>query len=179
LGSALPSDAIEVAMAIELIQDKLPEKTRTELENNFWVWEGSKGHRSYREDYKIIEELAKAYRLSEQRQAMARSRYLFHDVDFYVLSKDRVCQYEPYADVIDEAFREDLFQPRKERVDSKYEEAKGYVFDWLKTHSTVKATEIARNYPIRRQTVGNFLRRMHSEKLLAKMTSTNYALCTN
>ena len=49
LGSALPSDAVEVAMALEFIQP--PYQIQTELENNFWVWEGSKGHGSYREDH--------------------------------------------------------------------------------------------------------------------------------
>jgi hypothetical protein len=175
LGSALPSDAVEIAMALEFIQDRLPENSKTKIENYFWVWEGSKGHRSYREEYQIIEELAKAYRLSEQRQAMARARYLFHDVDFYVLSKDRVSEYEPYAEVIDEAFREDLFQPRKERVDSKYEEAKGYILEWLDTHDTVKATEISDNHPIRRQTAGKYLKRMHEEGRLVKMSATKYA----
>jgi hypothetical protein len=124
----------------------------------------------------MIEELAKVYRLSEQRQAMARSRYLFHDVDFYVLSKDRVSEYEPCAEVIDESFRVDLFPPRKERVDSKYEEAKSFVFDWLKAHPTVKATEIARNYPIRRQTVGNYIKRMNKEGCLIRVSATKYAL---
>ncbi|MCU0613463.1 MAG: hypothetical protein MUD09_00110, partial [Desulfobacterales bacterium] len=179
LGSALPSDAIEVAMAIELIQDSLPDRSKTELENNFWVWEGSKGHRSYKDQYQTIERLAKAYRLSEQRQAMARSRYLFHDVDFYVLSKDPIGGedgYEPYAEVIDEAFREDLFQPRKERIDSKYEEVKAYVLDWLKTHSTVNATEISKNYRIRRQTAGHYLKRMFENKIITKTTATKYAL---
>jgi hypothetical protein len=104
---------------------------------------------------------------------------LFHDVDFYVLSKDRiggVDGYEHYATVIDEKFREDLFPPRKERDDKKYKEAQGYVFGWLKTHPTVKAAEIARNYPIRRQTVGKYLNKMFEDGLLIKNSATKYAL---
>ena len=41
----------------------------------------------------LIDELIKALRLSEQRQALARTRYLFHDVDFYIVSKDLVIPY--------------------------------------------------------------------------------------
>jgi hypothetical protein len=168
LGSALPSDAIEVAMAIELIQDKLPDRSKTELENNFWVWEGSKGHRSYKDKYKIIELLAKAYRLSEQRQAMARSRYLFHDVDFYVLSKDRVAEYEPYAEVIDEHFGENLFKPRR-KPPNKYPDFVKYVYDWFESHKTMQLTDIYKNqkYDISKGPARIHAKRMLKEGLLA------------
>jgi len=48
------------------------------------------GQRKYLEKYAVVDELVKALRLSEQRQALARTRYLSHDVDLYVVSKDLV-----------------------------------------------------------------------------------------
>jgi len=86
IGSYLIADAVEIAMALEFIQDKLPESQVTENENNFWKWEGSKSHRKYNPEYEIIEKMAKAVRLSEHRQALARTRYLYHDTDFYIIS---------------------------------------------------------------------------------------------
>ena len=81
LGSFLPPDAVEAAMALEFIQDKLP-KVVLSTENNLWTWCETNNVRTYKDDYAIVSEMAKTYRQSEHRQAIARTRYLFHDVDF-------------------------------------------------------------------------------------------------
>jgi hypothetical protein len=50
-------------------------------------------------------------RLSEQRQALARTRYIYHDVDFYIISKDRVTEYEPFfSDIEVEPFMAKSFE---------------------------------------------------------------------
>jgi hypothetical protein len=131
LGSYLPSDAVEIAMALEFIQKVLPKKATTPTYVNFWSWKGSKSRRAYKRKFGIISKMAETLRYCEHRQAMARSRYLFHDVDFYVLSKDPVKNFEPYAQIMDENFREDIFPPRAERSDSKYEEIKEKVLNLL------------------------------------------------
>ena len=170
LGSYLPSDAVEIAMAIGLIQDKLPANSITETENYFWKWMKTNSCRVYTKDYKIIQELAEAYRFSEHRQAMARARYLNHDVDFYVLSKDRIKKYEKHpVKMFDEQFRADLFPPRKKRSDTKYPDFVNYVYDWFKTHKTLKQRDIYENenYDISKGTVSDHIKTMHEEGLLA------------
>ena len=175
LGSYLPSDAVEIAMALGLIQDKLPPGDITETENYFWKWMQTNSCRVYTENYKIIEELAKAYRRSEHRQAMARARYLNHGVDFYVLSKDRIFEYEPYAQVLDEQFRIDLFPARKKRSDMKYPDFVNYVYDWFKTHKTLKQIDIYENenYDISKGTVRKHIKKMYDEGLLALAPNKN------
>jgi hypothetical protein len=112
LGSFMPSDSVEIAMALELINHDHLEKDITTTINNLWTWRDTNGVRKYRDDFAIIGQMAQAYRHSEHRQALARTRYLFHDVDFFIVSKDLVSDYDPFLrNTVDDHFREDLFPP--------------------------------------------------------------------
>jgi hypothetical protein len=175
LGSFLPSDAVEITMALDLIQDSLPEKPKVRTENSFWVWEGSKGYRVYKQDYQIIEDLARAYRWSEQRQAMARTRYLFHDVHFYVFSKDRVFDYEKYAKVITDKHVEDIFLPRKERKDSKYKPVKEMILALIDENGSLIEADLLRLLPpdekgkrLSPRTLRKHLKRMVNKRCLTR-----------
>ena len=177
LGSFLPPDAVEIAMALEFIQDKLP-KVVLPTENNLWTWRESNSVRTYKDDYAIVDEMAKTYRLSEHRQAIARTRYLFHDVDFYVLSKDPVESYGlPKAET--DQFKADIFPPRKKRNDTKCEEVKKAALDWLQDHDTVNATVIHENYGIGRRKAGEWLKVLCAEGIFEKAGKTKYKLPPN
>ena len=68
--------------------------------------------------------IATSHRRSEQRQALGRTRYLFHDVDFYILSKEPITSYELFFTGIETYnFGTDLFS-KKQRSDSMYPEIK-------------------------------------------------------
>ncbi len=170
LGSFIPPDAVEIAMALEFIQDKLPENQVTATYPNLWTWKNSKGQRVYKEDYAIVGELAKAFRYCEQRQAIARTRYLFHDVDFYIVSKDPVADYEPFLSKTEtDQYRADIFPPRSRRPDSKYEQVKEAVFEWLNEHDSATVMEIHRKTDIRRGTVAQHLNDMADDGLLIRV----------
>ena len=178
IGSCLISDTVEIAMTLEFIQDNLPKQEPIPTENNLWTWEKSKSQRVYKDEYAIVGKMAKAFRLNEHRQAIARTRYLFHDVDFYILSKDPVDEYEKYATVKDYQYRNDIFPPRKKRSDAdvNYEKAKEKVYDWLSTHETVIPMEIHKNYGIGRHSASDYLKRMLNDGLLVKEGKTKYKL---
>lgn len=178
LGSYLPPDAVEISMAIDFIQGHL-DKNRimpTCGVDYLWTFAGNNFQRRYNDKFSIVGDLAKAYRQSEHRQALARTRYLFHDVDFYVLSKDLVGDYEPFFNQIEtNDFRNDLFF-KKKRSDNKYSDVKAAVDDWLSKHPTVNQTDIYINYGIRRQTVGPYLEEMYNSGLLSKKSKKVYKL---
>ncbi|MFZ2632733.1 MAG: hypothetical protein WAZ60_20690 [Desulfosalsimonadaceae bacterium] len=177
LGSFIPSDTVEIAMALEFIQDNLQPNKILATENNLWTLKRSKGIRKYKPEFIVIEELSRSYRLAEMRQAIARTRYLHHNVDFYILSKDPVEEYEPFLQKIEtHQYRDYLFPPRKSRNDNKYDPIKNVVMDWLKKNETVNAIDIYSNYGIRRQTVGAYLKKMTEEGLLMNKTKTKYIL---
>jgi hypothetical protein len=179
LGSFMLSDSVEIAMALEFVDPNDLQKDITTTINNLWTWKDTNGVRKYRDDFTIIGQMAEACRHSEHRQALARTRYLSHDVDFYIVSKDRVSDYDPYLNnIIDDQYRSDLFQPRPKRPEAKqkFDEVAQKVFEWLKTHDTVKAVDIHRHYNIRRQTVGQKLSEMHHAGVLAKKSKTIYRL---
>lgn len=179
LGSFMPSDSVEIAMALEFIDPNHLDKDITTTKNNLWTWGDTNGVRKYRKNFSVIGEMARAHRHSEHRQALARTRYLFHDVDFYIVSKDRVSDYDPFLqNMVDDQYRSDLFQPRPQRPEAKqkFDEVAQKVFEWLKSHDTVKAVDIHRQYQIRRQTVGQKLSEMHHTGLLAKKSKTIYKL---
>ncbi len=169
LGSFMPSDSIEIAMALEFINPDDLETDITLTQNNLWTWSDTNGVRTYRDNFIVIGEMAKAYRHSEHRQALARTRYLFHDVDFYIISKDKVSDYEPFlSNIVDDQYREDLFQPRPKRPEEqqKFNEVKAKVLEWLKTHDTVYAQQIYDQYGIRGKTVAKKLKEMFEKGLL-------------
>lgn len=175
LGSFVPSDAVETAMALEFIQDNLTPNKITPTYGNLWTWKASKAVRVYKDEFDVIGELSKAYRFSEHRQAIARTRYFSHDVDFYVLAKDPISSYEPYLPVVEtDQYRNDLFNPRAKRPDNIYDQVKEATFDWLGKNETVTATNIHNEYKIRRQTVGKYLINMLDEGLLVKASKTKY-----
>ena len=169
IGSYLIADAVEIAMALEFIQDKLPESQVTENENNFWKWEGSKSHRKYNPEYEIIEKMAKAVRLSEHRQALARTRYLYHDTDFYIISKDLVSEYDKFLPKVETIqFRADLFRPRKMRNDIKFERVKEVAIEIINEKGFVIAIDIFRKTKISRTTIRPHLEKLVSEGVLGR-----------
>ena len=181
LGSYAPSDAVEITMALDFIQDKLTPNRIITSKNNLWTFSNTNFRRVYSDDFAIVGEMADAYRHSEHRQALARTRYLFHDVDFFIISKDLVSDYDPFLpEPIDCQYRTDLFDGRSQRPEAKekLEEVVGKVFEWLKTHDTVTAAMIFEKYAIRRQTVGNKLKEMYANGLLEleKGKKTTYRL---
>lgn len=169
LGSYILSDAVEIAMSLDFISEKFKEYNPVPLRtiNHFWTWRGSKSTRKYKEKYEIIEQISKEYRYSEYRQALARTRYLFHPVSFYVFSKDRIDNYEPFVKKIEtDQYKNHIFPPRGRRKDSKDEVIKDVVCDWLKENSSVSITDIVNNYKeleIERHTIGKQLLRMYNE----------------
>ena len=166
LGSYIPSDAVEIAMALEFIQKALPKKAISPTFVNLWSWKGSKSRRIYKRKYDVINKTAKALRYSEHRQAMARARYLFHDVDFYVFSKDPVNDFEPYAQIEDDKYREDIFPPRAERSDSKYEEVKERILHLIiQEGKKLGETDLHRITGHSRTILRKHLKRMMDEKV--------------
>jgi hypothetical protein len=169
LGGFVPSDALEIAMALEFIRDTLPNNEVTAAQPDLWTWKEGAGQRVYKNDYAIVAELAEALRFSEQRQALAMAGYLLHDVDFYILSKDPVSDYEPFLPLPEtDQYRADIFAPKFRRKDSKYERVKETVLDWLREHDSVTVMEIHRQTGIRRGTVGEHLKQMEKENELVR-----------
>jgi len=154
------SDAVEIAMALEFIQKVLPKKATSPTYVNFWSWKGSKSRRVYKRKYDIINKIAGAVRYSEQRQAMARARCLFHDVDFYVISKDPVKEFEPYAQLEEDKFGEAFFPQRKERSDSKYQEIKEKIFRLIIKEGKLGEMDLYRLTGHSRTTLRKHLKRM-------------------
>tara|TARA_B100000614_G_scaffold228965_1_gene221064 strand:- start:207 stop:1241 length:1035 start_codon:yes stop_codon:yes gene_type:complete len=169
LGGYILSDAVEITMALDFIYKKFKGHNPVPIKTsgNLWSWQGPKGIRKYKDEYEIVGDLAKKYRYAEYRQALARTRYLFHPVDFYILSKDRLTDYEPFVKATEEhQMMNIIFPPRPKREDNRDTEIKNVVIDWLKTNPSVSATEIAslcrdnKGKTFRRQTVGKVLREM-------------------
>lgn len=134
LGSYIVPDTVEIAMALEFIQNKIPKKRITKIENKLWKLVGPKKQREYTEKYRVVGEMAEALRWSEQRQGIARTRYIFHDVDFYVLSKDRVDKYEPFAHVETDQYGIDIpgfYQPRPGSPENTYPIVEEVVLKWF------------------------------------------------
>ena len=178
LGSFAPSDAVEIAMAIDFIQDKIGRYRLmpTKGPKNMWTFKGKNFQRVYNKNYEIVGKFADAYRRAEHRQAIARTRYLSHDIVFYIISKERVETYEKYLTNVERYdYQLDLFF-KKIRKDIKYKTVKLKVKDWLSKNQTVRAIDIAKNYTLRRQTVAKYLKQMYQDGLLvlAKKSKTIY-----
>ena len=132
LGSFNPPDAFEIAMGLEFIQKQLLNKEPIVTLHNFWKFKESNSKRIYNTEYSVIEELAKSYRHAEQRQALARTRHIFHSVIFYIISKEPVHEYDPALPKADDnQFHNDLFPPRAQRTDVKYYEVKNAIEKYL------------------------------------------------
>jgi hypothetical protein len=169
LGSYLSPEGVEIAMALGWIRDTLPDVRCIPTESTLWTWEESTGHRAYNNDYAVVGQLATTLRHSKQRQALALTRYILHDVDFYVLSKDRVSDYEPLVRFGETAESgKEALPSRFRRSDSKYEQVKQAVFDWLKENDAATVTQIHRKTGIRRGTVGEHLKQMEKENVVVR-----------
>ncbi len=168
LGSYIMPIAAEFAMALEFVQSQLRKHGGNFSLNKTYSWKEKNAKRVFRDNYKVVGKLGDTLRLSEHHQGIARTRYIFHDVDFYVLSKDLVRDYEELAEMLTEKFRIDLFS-KKERSDSEYRIFKKHVEKWLSTHDyvTIVAIRKAANYA--RGTVRTHLYRMRDEKLLRRV----------
>jgi len=186
LGSFMPPDALEIAMGLEFIQEALPGNRPCANMPNFWTFKGSVPVRTYKTEFAVIDELAKAYRHSEQRQALARSRYIFHPVTFYILAKEPIDLYEPYLPkpICYNYREEDLFRPRKQRIDNKYEEVKTFIIEALTTPikgtnrylESVSDNYIAKTYKLNRNTVRNHREQLEAEKFIERVSPRKYRL---
>lgn len=169
LGSSIPSNGVEIATALEFLQDKLPKNQITPTSPDLWTWNKRNGQRVYKEEYAIVGELARSVRFCEQRQAIASTRYLFHDVRFYILSKDPVCEYEPFLTKTEtDQYRADIFPPKPTRSDSKYEQVKEAVFELVGKHNLATEMEIHHRTGISRTTLRKHLKRMLDEGLIVR-----------
>ena len=171
VGSFIPSDAVEIAMALDFIQDRLPTKKilKTLGKNNVWKWAESNTVRIYNPGFEVVSDLSKSFRLFEHRQAIARSRYISHDVDFYVLSKAKIGDFESYAEVVDYQFRADLFSPRRREKDSKREQVETCANSILDKQDEVGESQIHEMRKISRTTIRKHLKAMVEEGALVKI----------
>ncbi len=169
LGSFIPRDAVEVAMSLPFIRDKLPENRLTTTQPHLWTWRKSAGQRVYEDDYTVVAEISRSLRFSSHRCAIARTRYLFDDVDFYIVSKDPISHYAPFLPQAETLqYRSDIFPPKLQRSDSKFDQIKEAVFDWLSEHDSATVTGIHRQTGIRRGTVADHLKELEDAGLLAR-----------
>lgn len=116
---------------------------------------------------------------------LSKARYIFHNVDSYVLSKDPVDKYEPFAPVETYQYGIDIlafFQPRSGSSKNKYPIIEEVVLKWLSVperetlilkdifdliRDRVKAVEI-NDKKITRQTLRKPLAKMVEDRLLLK-----------
>ncbi|MDY6989526.1 MAG: hypothetical protein SWQ30_15880 [Thermodesulfobacteriota bacterium] len=169
LGGFRPSEGVEIAMALEFIRGTLPGQGCTAAESTLWAWEEATGERVYKDDYAVVGQLAKSLRFSEQRRALALTRYIGHDVDFFILAKDPVSDYDPFLPLGEtDASGAETVPPRFRRSDSKYQQVKQAVFDWLQENDAATVTQIHRNTGIRRGTVGEHLKQMEEENAVVR-----------
>jgi len=167
IGSYIPPDAMEVAMALELIKKNLPKIKIKPLKGQLWTRERYNKKMVYKKRFKLIEELATNSRQAEQHQGIARTRYLHHDVDFYIISMDSVTNYEKFAEIVDDKFREDLFSlgyQQKTNYDDVIKEAQS----WLKDHNELTLGDIKDQFKITRQTLSKHLNRAVQNGILLR-----------
>jgi hypothetical protein len=178
LGGLILPDTVEIAMSFDLIYRKLKNfpPIPIKITDNIWHWRGRLGTKKYKEDFKEVENLSKAYRHSEYRQALGRTRYLSHPVIFYIFSKDRVDVYEPFIDKTEKLnFCDDIFPPPPAHPNNPNERIEKAVFNWLETNKSVSATDIFKNYSnLRRQTVGKHLKEMKENGLIVPYKKYKY-----
>ena len=156
-------------MALEFIRERLSGNGCTPTESTLWSWEEATGERVYKDDYAVVGQLAKSLRFSEQRRALALTRYILHDVDFFILAKDPVSDYEPFLPLGETGESgAETAPPRFRRSDSKYQQVKQVVLDWLKENDAATVTQIHRNTGIRRGTVGEHLKQMEKENAVVR-----------
>ena len=98
---------------------------------------------------------------------MARTRYLHHDVDFYVISMDSVGNYETFAEIMDDKFREDLFSLGYQQ-DTNYDEVVKEALAWLKYHDELMVGDIEDQFEVSRQTISKHLNKAVKNGILLR-----------
>lgn len=185
LGSFIPPDAVEIAMGLEFIQEQLKPNKILPTENNVWKWIYSNFRMTYNEEYSVIGELAKYLRHSEHRQALARTRYLFHDVDFYIFSKDNVSDYDPYlSNSKTDQFKDHIFpgMPKFKHPESKNEMILDAVIEWISDsgQEIFGRKDIGGKSGIKRlSTVGKHLKHLVVKEILEMASPTKYKLASH
>lgn len=107
---------------------------------------------------------------------MARTRYLHHDVDFYVISMDSVENYEEFAEIVDIKYREDLFSLGYQQQ-SNYDDVVKAAKDWLKYHDELTLADIKDQFKASRQTISKHLNMaVHNGILLREHQGKKYRL---
>ena len=182
LGSLILPDTIEIAMAFDFIQENLKSELPYPIKvlGNIWSWQGSIGVKKYKEKFLEIENFSRMYRYSEYRQAIARTRYLFHAVNFYIFSKDEISTYEPFVSEIKELqYSDDLFPPSSKRSDNQELAIEDSVNEWLNKPDNhyITATILYNEYGIRRQTAGKHLKKMLKEGKLTLIQEYKKRYC--
>ena len=184
LGSFAPPDTFEIALGLEFMQQELIGKEPLSTRYKFWDFQGSNSMKKYKSGYEVIEELSKAYRHAEQRQALARTRYIYHLVTFYILAKEPVHEYEPsLPEPITCQYRDDLFPPRKQQGDAKYERIKDEIVKALtlpdgngEIKNKVCDFDIHKLTGIHRATVKKYRKQLVEEGFLVKIKTRFYKL---
>lgn len=176
LGSYLISDAVEIAMALDFIQDAMPTVDVIKTEVNVWSWKRDGGRRVYNERFKAVQELAEQYRFSEQRQALGRARYIFHDTDFYIVSKDPVKEFEKlFPEVTKDPIIESIFPALIPR-ESKKDEVIGQITEFLKANETTTISGLMKQYGYARDTIRKWKTEMFDDGLLEMAGAYSFKL---
>jgi len=180
IGGFMLSDAVEIAMATDFFQHhKISFDDRWVIpKNQLWTWQKNKGVRSYRQKYSFIEKLAQAYRFAEYRQALARTRYLYHNVDFYILATDQVDDFEPYLPKAKESqYRADsLFPPRPPHPNKLETEVKDAILKFLQEYEVGTDSVISRETPHSRTTIRKYRRELYFDKIIERVGKIKYRL---
>ena len=178
LGGFVLSDAVEIAMSLEFFKKhKVSFNDRYVVpRNNFWTWKEN-SNRTYKPKYAFIEKLAQAYRYAEYRQALARTRYLYHDVDFYIIAKDKIEDFEPYLPkALEYNYQEEIFPPKPSFPDVLRDDVKSAIIGYLKEHDLGTDTAIYKETCYSRVTIRKYKRELLSDKTIEKVGKVKYRL---
>jgi len=176
LGSFTQSDSVEIAMALEFLTTDVLSKDITVCEGNLWKMKEKNYVRVYNDKFAVIGEMAKAFRHSEHRQALARTRYVNHDVDFYILSKDLVSDYDPFLPKAETTqYMNDIFKSRPPRPDRKFEEVKAATLEIIKEKEFALEMDVFRKTGISRRIIRKHLNELLENGTLSRKV-TKYIL---
>jgi hypothetical protein len=184
LGSYVLPDTFEIALGLEFIQELLIHREPLSIRYEFWDFEGTNSIKKYKPMYEDIYKISKAYRHAEQRQALARTRHINHSVIFYILAKEPVHTYETFLpEPITYQYRDDLFPPRKQQGDAKYEQIKDAIVKALtlpdnngEMKNKVCDFDIHKLTDIHRATVKKYRKQLVDEGFLVMITARFYKL---
>ena len=120
----LPTEAIAYS-ALPYIQDKLDLNKIYRIKGDILLRTDRQKARVYHDRFSYLEEFDFWRRSVEQEQGIGRVRHLYHDVDFYAVTKDNIKGYWMYKDADNLITMDDLSNrifTQKERKDSKRHE---------------------------------------------------------